>query len=52
LSEKPSIIYDVVNIKTLIEEVIDLLKLRADIRNLKLYFILNPNVPKIFYTDP
>ena len=40
------------SISDTIIDVINLLKMKADIRKIELKYIQNPLVPKIFYTDP
>jgi len=41
-----------VSIRQVIEDVIDILKMKADIRKVKLYSVLDPELPEDFRTDP
>lgn len=52
MNKKPSLIFYNVRIADIIEDVIDLLKMKADIRNIKLYSSIHPGVPEVFKTDP
>jgi len=52
LNKKPTIIFENIKISEVIEDVIDLLKMKADIRNVKLYSSIHPEVPDVFNTDP
>jgi len=52
INKKPTILYERVNIADVIAEVIDLLQMKADIRKIKLCSYIDPQLPKIFFTDP
>ena len=52
LNKQPTIIFENSRIAEVIDDVIDLLKMKADIRNVKLYSSIHPEVPDVFNTDP
>ncbi len=44
--------FEPIDIRNIIEDVTNLMKLKAEGRNIDLLVEIHPNVPKVFWTEP